>query len=1001
MSNSWKQYGGRQHLYNNNNITTTTIVCEELSILGAYQGGLTINGSLTVNNDVFITGNLDISQNLVMQDLQLRGNCIIDGQLEVMGPIVSDSGIQLGNPIQGLLYAVPEMDTVYLDLGPQSSFVVVGESSNLFNVISSNDVVDSIVAQNATNRGIMMHVDLSMSSIQFFDNDGQLNTDFQIAYMHDTGLLEVDGNGSMYIATPLLLGDLSANIVNEQVAIYDRISGSAFCESVFTNDLLLGQALSLLSSSSVSYSSAAVTGFHIMNPSRGLGLHCAGGVFPSDTTRSFGMISTDVSFSYPSLQIVSGSSTVLNKSTTGFNTFSPQTDTYIMDINGPVYVHHNEVTHTRTTDYSILNTTSLNGGQYIAMIGAATQITIGLVSGYVHPVTYSSNGGITWNRVYCDLSIFGSTQFNQSYTAIYALPNTTCLFVGGFGGSFFYSNNSGLTWHFITILTDDFFTNIYASKQGSTITIYASLQTVNPYMVIFTLPYTNIMNGSDTITINPPTKIFDTNLTSITHILGDATNIYVLGAGIQNTTAYLSVRDLSLLPVSAHSFPITGASMTLSSSQLCVVGNNQIYYTSLPVIAFTTYTPALSSRISLSNIYLYDGLRSVLVGYNESTEQSVLYYSDNGLQTIVPVSNTILNSQGNGFQLLSHPLTYVFMPDPTHFIFVGSYNIDILNPVNRVFECFFPDIFDPNNHTVLDIMGRMNVTGDMHTSSIDTAFLHADAMTGTDVSFNSCYVSGSFVAAHLNILNVDISDSFTVGNVFTTGGNLQVGSNAAFGGNVSIGGDLSFNIVTGGQMITNGIINYGVFQQNSDAVFAGHAAFLDTSFNSAVTCQQLHVTGPVYVDTFIKPTSPSQIGYQHIVHITSVSNSQSITNDKVFSNTGSNYISTILSQSLEAGVWSVSCVPTLNMTAGSVPIDCIAATLSTAPNDFTYAVVPVFKQMMQGYVSLSGESFSQSIQYSITCESPVTLYLNVSIYTTGTYSAAYTFDANCVFTRVV
>ena len=45
----------------------------------------------------------------------------------------------------------------------------------------------------------------------------------------------------------------------------------------------------------------------------------------------------------PSKTIVSGNSLVKTRSTIGINTYSPKTELYIMDINGPVCIQHQEI----------------------------------------------------------------------------------------------------------------------------------------------------------------------------------------------------------------------------------------------------------------------------------------------------------------------------------------------------------------------------------------------------------------------------------------------------------------------------------------------------------------------------------------------------------------------------------------------------------------------------------------------------------------------------------
>jgi hypothetical protein len=194
---------------------------------------------------------------------------------------------------------------------------------------------------------------------------------------------------------------VTSHVMGETVVIYD-ISSGPYLKPIYQNSSeTTGNALSLIANDSSSN-----TFMNILTPNS-QGISIGGGVYPNDQSRSMGTIGwRDPSANYtPSINIVSGTSHIRNKTTIGMNTHAPTTESYTFDINGPIHVKNGELTIANQSSIDILHLGVGKTAQKNAVaIGSPYEIsTIGTKTIYKQKILYTNDGGENWIENY-DLS---------------------------------------------------------------------------------------------------------------------------------------------------------------------------------------------------------------------------------------------------------------------------------------------------------------------------------------------------------------------------------------------------------------------------------------------------------------------------------------------------------------------------------------------------------------------------------------------------------------------
>ena len=834
---TFRKYGGTQNYTKDNNITTNTLVCNNLVLRNNYVGTFTIDGGLEVSADSHFGQNVDISGNLTAQNVQINSGFVfsdlsINGNLEVFqnttieGYLNVYDALYFGQGANSYLFGNQTQELLGLNTtDPEATLDIQGSTTNVLNVYSNQPTNRNIIAQNQNNHGIVVQTSDISSSIQFFNDTTISNTtpDAQIEYLEggylilDASDTQVYGQFSIVPSTDSSLG----YIKNETAIIYD-ISSGKYLPKIYNTQTTenTGNALTL-----VTTDTSSITFLNIITPLQ-KGLEIGGGVYPNDTSRSLGTLGyNDNSGNYiPFQNMVSGSSLVKLRATTGLNTYAPRTDLYTLDINGPVHITNGQITPVIDSSFQILqthfsNTTGIS-------VGTPSSIT----TPYYQNILYTNNGGQSWNL--SNINSGDLQTLSQNFNTIYTY-NSTYAFLGGTSGFFYYTNNGGQSWANITIanLTNIYSIYVCASPSVSGLRVYYLTNTgLGAIITYFDVLFTNL-NGNQylPVTIIP---INDSAFTQVTHINGDGTTyIYVTGI---NTSGKDQIARYPL-NISSATYTTPNAlynynAINVLNNIVIAVGTGSIYCSTNASTSYT-WTNNTSISATLTSIYILDSLNAVAVGTNGR-----IIYSNNGFITWQNIPTEILNASGNATDITSYNLVDIDMIDINTLIITAT----ITSYVNgsqlgnsREFYLYLPNLFNRQNNSVLDISGATYISGDLHVNdgggivSNDVSFslINTNVQTiyfgGTATSINIGSTTGNTTIKN----NLDILGNATAeNNLFILGKTIT--NDISLNGNIYINNNININTGTSGQQGTDIAIgiNAGQNSQQSGSIAIGYSA---------------------------------------------------------------------------------------------------------------------------------------------------------------------------------
>ena len=409
---SWKKYGGINHFEQLTNINSTNLVVDHLSLRFPYEGIFSICGELIVSgdsfldNDLTITGNTYCEDNIfVTKELYVDGNVGLSADLNVRGNTYLYNPLHLtDNTGKGTMYLAGDIDGVGMNKQkPEAVLDIYGSKPEILNVFSDQYYTTNILARNKLNYGITLTSDILSSNINFYHRDIPIhsindngNGGGQIKY-EPIGNIIINVPNNTKIMSKMVVSDrldtLSESVDGEVVTIYDNPSGFFLFDIYNNSSIYNGNALSLISTDTHS-----ITFLNILTPDQ-MGWKWGGGVFPNDSTRNMsttGYIDENQKY-VPSQTIVSGNSLIKTRSTIGINTYSPKTEMYIMDINGPVCIQHQEIHLIAKVNFEIV---SVSFSKNFPLLGIAIGKSNTIDNQYNYNYFYllTSNGGKTWSE---------------------------------------------------------------------------------------------------------------------------------------------------------------------------------------------------------------------------------------------------------------------------------------------------------------------------------------------------------------------------------------------------------------------------------------------------------------------------------------------------------------------------------------------------------------------------------------------------------------------------
>jgi hypothetical protein len=206
----------------------------------------------------------------------------------------------------------------------------------------------------------------------------------------------------------------------------------------------------------VSQDNSSNTFLHLSTPNQ-TGLAIGGGAYPLDTSRAMGVLGwTNASqtasiLSESTFQIaqtmVSGKYQTKIPFSIGINNYQPETEKYLMTVNGPMHITNGQLTLVEESPFVIQNISmapypNTNG----IAVGYPTSVISGSTPTLNYKVLYTTDGGNTWSL---------SNQISNSGTftngihnpiAIFSYDNSNAFLATDTQAFIFYSLNGGLDW---------------------------------------------------------------------------------------------------------------------------------------------------------------------------------------------------------------------------------------------------------------------------------------------------------------------------------------------------------------------------------------------------------------------------------------------------------------------------------------------------------------------------------------------------------------------------
>ena len=869
---SWKSYGGINAKDKTNNIVVNSLSANYFTLKNAYVGYFSISGDLlvtqttTLQSNVLIGGNsvtkydtttggnnyIKGSSNIVGNvyvgnELEVSGNTLLKGNLHVLQNYEIEKNLKInGNIIQlGLLDRINQLYNVnlyangnrlgYNKIDPEFTFDVVSSQENGFQIKSTTLSNTNTISQNSQGQKISVTSGVIDSSLSFSDSiTTPIIPNASIKYIYDGNII-IDVKNNTTITSKLTVNNnnskLPHSINNESVLIYD-VSNGAFFSDIYNgtigNIVSTGNALTLVSDNNLSN-----TGMNIITPLN-KGMKLLGGIDSYDNTRSVSILGVYDSMNnmIPTQTIISGNIISKIRSTMGINTLFPETENYVLDVNGPIKVSHSEIIVIKNVDYYISKMIFYDENKTIGIaFGNSTEIinSITLKKTYQQRILYTINSGKNWNE----------TIFYEGDDSIIAIKlvcgficSSTVAIIGGTSGILLVSVDGFKTWYRVkgmsltttitSVLVLRNFPLVSSEIKVCLTYLKDSIKTIGFFILTGIGAFATEIVLSRVISSRSDVSIFYENKPPLTILLSNIRQINAMkelkyGSAIVLARIILLVGEGGIGRCMVDS-SFTFTTLTTSSTMLLtsITSYNGAYtyndvdtYLNLCIavgkgIISSSIDDGLNwkniifdSSISFNSVYIYNGTNAIVVGDGGK----ILVTIDSG------TSWTSIDSYLTKTKIISsvRNIQCVTMVDNNTFLLSLQ---PILLSTSILISCYFPDLFNHINNTIMDIYGNMKLSGDI--SVYDNAY----------------------ISKNLTVTN----DSIVKGNS-TIGLNLSVQLNATIQGNTLISGN---TFISGNTLVLGNIVtNQGLFTSYLDSIdnVSNNKILIGTKYKGGTTIQ--------------------------------------------------------------------------------------------------------------------------------------------------------------------
>lgn len=774
---SWKQYGGIKQI-KSASINVSNISVDDILLRKAYSGNFNINGSIIVSVDAQISGKLIVNDDTSLKDVSmnnlsvssnsifngnvytnqtLNANTIISNTISSTGNINAGSKIFLNTPhyFYGDLSGIGiGLDTIH----PTATFDISSNIVSALNVNTTSGTNKNILACNNSKNGIILGANGSNSTIDFFTSNNTNTNSVGDSYIYasNDGSLTMHCQNTTHVLSNMLITGPDVNndashLMTESLTVYDNSGSIPYFSDVYnnsTNPVIFGKnAVFRASIPNTSVSSISL----IDNSS--CGAIITGGSYPLDKTKSMlshGLLDKNGNY-MPTETIVRGTSTNTKYlATTGINTYTPNIDNYVLDINGPVRFDNGDIVNVNNTNFEILfmkHAIDPSYKNYIMAVGASIDISGQYPLGYRYSVLYSSNYGATWNS-----SILKSTSDTPTNNVLYG-TNTVineidvydCSYavISGNNGTLAYTYNGGITWQNINIIIQNNSDNEIAhynfqalkikaqNNNFSTTTGISVYISADPSNNLYS--YTNTFDNSKSsyYTFTKPSNNSISYFTKF-DVSFNLMNGSVVSKGINLYNSYTSPTVINSIGVSQNKLYLAGTRL---------ISYNLSNLTTPTLICDPIANYSLNSSIInyyvWSKIYVYSdtSATAIAIGINNSFDGRDHIDIQTSMITVIS-NNTVTNWDSFNTNFFKTTIQYIYTPpEPTVTVYIPM-------------QCVIKDIYvyDNNNSIVVGYCTQfIGIGGTITNTHVNGSFIlvtYDGGITWNDMGTNLLNASG-------------------------------------------------------------------------------------------------------------------------------------------------------------------------------------------------------------------------------------------------------------------
>lgn len=793
MSNSWKKYGGIYKSDRYNSIGVGTMVADQVLIrqrvISSSQvaGSLIVGENVSVGLDLSVKGSTSVSGELFANSTSYFGDKLyFNKSIDTYNNYIS---FLYGDSKAGRLGIGTTTPTSFVDINVSDAIgnsgiggSAVGNAViNVLTVRNSNNQIRNIIAQNVHKSGIVANTIGNIASIGFYRGNVDVSSAIPPIYVSaDTSnnIFTISSQNNRIISTnnttvsstndTIILSnkDLSINTVantrldtsnnltittgnvstinsfvslskrsgntpllNGTITIYDNSAAVFLTDYYQQSTVKAGNAVTIVSAD---ISSSAF--INIVTPNKN-GFSIGGGAYPRDISRTMGTIGltpTDASY-LPTHVMVTNKNIDKHKISVGINTYSPESNKYTMDINGPTRVGNGEM-HIKY--YSNFQQSSVHFSKTNPKFGVIVGSPFSKTDVFAYKFLTTSDGGVTW-RVSTDFLITSGgllgelfkTTTNYDILDAYTINDNEFFFIGTINSARLgYTNVSSSVRISVDIDTIKFNT-IYARKDVSNYKLLIGGSNVTVYKIYYY--NSNDTNSIANLTTSSLTSI-DASCTDIKHCDGSGNIAYFVGNGIEKIN-YSSTQPISVSYKSDGSYNkvyVYDASYAVAVGEKASVKvisytrNGGTNWTDVNINNINTSTTdyanysVIGTTVSIKKIVLLDSLNGIATGsFKDGSNKTypLILCTKDGSVTWNRIDPKVFYSSGVGHYIESNQLSCIVPSSTDNYVIVNNTLNSSTDPFvagsSSIIYGYLPNIFNVFSNQVMDVNGGMNVDG--------------------------------------------------------------------------------------------------------------------------------------------------------------------------------------------------------------------------------------------------------------------------------------------------